>query len=81
MITLSLKQKTNENGHLVIDIQTILINKDVDVVLIIQENATSANNNKGINTRKKYDFSHLFGKLEWQSNALEEQRKIRSEWE
>ena len=81
MITLSLKQKTKENGHLVIDIPTTLINKNVDVVLVIHENETSVNNNEELNPKKKYDFSHLYGKLEWEGNALEEQKKLRSEWE
>ncbi len=31
--------------------------------------------------KKKYDFSRLFGKLEWQGDALAEQRKLRNEWD
>ena len=81
MITLNLKQKTEENGHLIIDVSTSLINKDVDILLIIQEkDETSLNDNEVPKTKKKYDFSHLYGKLEWQGNALDEQKKVRSEW-
>jgi len=29
---------------------------------------------------KKYDFSNLAGRLEWQGDAVKEQRKIRDEW-
>jgi hypothetical protein len=32
-------------------------------------------------TKKKYDFSDLFGKLEWDGDAVAEQRKLRDEWE
>ena len=27
-----------------------------------------------------YDFSDLSGKLEWQGDAVEEQRRLRNEW-
>ena len=37
MITITLKQKTKKNGRLVIDVPTKLIDRNVDVVLIIQE--------------------------------------------
>ncbi len=33
------------------------------------------------NTPKpKYDFSDLVGKLEWQGDAVKEQRRLRDEW-
>lgn len=81
MITINLKQKTNKVGHLVIDVPTSLINKNVEVVLIIQENEDTASKNMKKETpKKKYDFSHLYGKLQWKGNALTEQKKIRSEW-
>ena len=82
MITINLKQKTQKNGHLVIDVPTTLIDKNVDVILVIQEKEeTSQTNNEERKTKKKYDFSHLYGKLEWKGDALAEQKKIRSEWE
>lgn len=30
--------------------------------------------------KRKYDFSDLVGRLEWQGDAVAEQRKIRDEW-
>jgi hypothetical protein len=30
---------------------------------------------------RKFDFSTIAGKLSWQGNALEEQKKIRAEWQ
>jgi len=28
----------------------------------------------------KYNFAEVVGKLQWQGDALEEQRKLRDEW-
>ena len=81
MITINLEQKTKKNGHLVIDVPTTLIDKNVDVVLVIQEREETPKNSEERKTKKKYDFSHLYGKLEWKGDALAEQKKIRSEWE
>ncbi len=30
--------------------------------------------------KQKYDFSDVAGKLQWQGNAIKEQRKMRNEW-
>jgi hypothetical protein len=30
--------------------------------------------------KRNFDFSKLYGKLEWKGDALTEQKKIRSEW-
>ena len=80
MITINLKQKTKKNGHLVIDVPTTFIEKNVDVILVIQEKEEASQvNSKEKKTKKKYDFSHLYGKLEWKGDALAEQKKIRSE--
>ena len=83
MITISLEQKTKKNGHLVLDIPTSLKEKDVEVMLIIQEKnnviSTTADGEKKKNG--KYDFSSLYGKLEWKGDALTEQKKLRSEWQ
>jgi hypothetical protein len=81
MITINLKQKTKKNGHLVIDVPTTLIDKNVDIVLVIQEKEETSLKNIEDRKTKKYDFSHLYGKLEWKGDALAEQKKIRSEWE
>ncbi len=31
-------------------------------------------------TTPKYDFSDLYGQLEWKGDAVAEQRKLRNEW-
>ena len=30
---------------------------------------------------KNYDFSDLYGKLDWKGDAVAEQRKLRDEWD
>ena len=30
---------------------------------------------------KNYDFSDLYGKLDWEGDAVTEQRKLRDEWD
>jgi hypothetical protein len=42
------------------------------VILLINEKINATN--------QKYDFSDVAGKLEWQGDAVKEQRKIRDEW-
>ncbi len=32
-------------------------------------------------TKKKYDFSDLYGRLNWKGDAVAEQRKLRDEWD
>lgn len=83
MITISLNQKTKKNGHLVLDVPTSLKEKDVEVLLVIEEknNVIPATADKENKKRSKYDFSNLYGKLEWKGDALAEQKKLRSEWQ
>jgi hypothetical protein len=83
MITISLKQKTKKNGHLVLDVPTSLKEKDVEILLVIQEQNDTIPETAGKEKMKKgkYDFSNLYGKLEWKGDALAEQKKLRSEWQ
>jgi len=76
MITINLQQKTQENGHLILDVPTTFIDKNVEVVLVIHEKEDVVE----ISGKKKFDFSDLYGKLEWKGDAIAEQKKIRSEW-
>ena len=34
-----------------------------------------------VKNTKKYDFTDLYGQLEWQGDSLAEQKKLRNEWE
>ena len=49
-----------------------LYSKHLRVILLIGEKINSIN--------QKYDFSDVAGKLEWQGDAVQEQRKISDEW-
>ena len=48
-----------------------IYSKHVKVIVLLQEK---------LKEKKQYDFSDVFGKLEWQGDAVQEQRKIRNEW-
>jgi len=45
-----------------------LYSKHLKVILLIDDQPN------------QYDFSDVAGKLEWQGDAIQEQRKIRDEW-
>ena len=49
-----------------------LYSKHLRVILLIGE--------KTKKTNQTYNFSDIVGKLEWQGDAVQEQRKIRDEW-
>ena len=81
MLTLTLKKKTKNDGHLVLDVPTTLIDKNVEVVITIQEQKDILPQPGSEKKAGKFDFSHLYRKLEWKGDALREQKKIRSEWD
>ena len=70
MHTITLTQKTLKNGHLQVDAYTPYINEEVEVVIVINKKEKP----------HKHDFSDLTGQLEWNGDALKEQRKLRKEW-
>ncbi len=45
-------------------------NKKLEVIVLPLEDAT-----------EKKDLSRFFGKLKWKGDALEEQKKLRDEWD
>ncbi len=49
-----------------------LYSKYMKVIILVSE--------KLIAKKQRYDFSDVVGKLEWQGDAVQEQRKIRDEW-
>lgn len=48
----------------------------LDYVKIVQTSAAPVKNGK----KSLYDFSDLAGKLQWQGDAVAQQRRIRDEW-
>ena len=46
---------------------------EVEIVILPREGVKPVNH--------KFDFSDLAGQLEWQGNALDEQQRLRDEWQ
>ncbi len=72
METLKINTTTDTDGHLKIDVNTSMIEVDVEVVLVIEARKKN---------EVKYDFSDLAGKLKWDGDVIELQRKLRDEWQ
>ena len=53
--------------------------KNQHVRVILLSDACGCQSKKA--SHSKYDFSDLVGHLEWQGDALEEQKRIRCEWD
>ncbi len=70
MTVITLRGKVDENGVLHLKHPSFLPKKEVEVTVAIDDNS--------VNT---YDFSDLAGKLSWQGNGLDWQKKMRDEWE
>jgi hypothetical protein len=56
-----------------------LKNKHVKVI-VLADTIEKAHGNINLNYSAAYDFSDLVGKLEWQGDALTEQKALRDEW-
>jgi hypothetical protein len=65
----------SSSNSITIELPADYINKKIEVLILpIEETDKPA-------LKPKYDFSDLIGKLEWEGNAVEEQRKLRDEWD
>jgi hypothetical protein len=66
------KGEVGSDGRLRLDVPVELPAGTVELVLLV-----------GVSPQpngSKYDFTGLVGRLEWQGDAVEEQRKLRDEW-
>jgi hypothetical protein len=59
---------TKKDGSFDLNISTPLHDKEVEVVVIINE-------------KPSYNFSGLIGKLRWKGDPLKMQKKLRDEWQ
>ena len=66
------KGEVGSDGRLRLDVPVQLPAGTVELVLVV--GASPQPNGS------KYNFTGLAGRLEWQGDALEEQRKLRDEW-
>jgi hypothetical protein len=71
METIKISTTIQSDGHLKLDIPTPLKEGDVEVILIIESRERRG---------RTYDFSDIAGKLKWNGDAVDEQRKLRNEW-
>ena len=71
MLVQTIYTQTTASGHLLLDVPTNFLNKNLEVVLVINE-PKSANS-----AVSSYDFSEFIGKLEWEGDALAEQKRLR----
>lgn len=66
----------NTSETITIELPEEYQNKKVEVIVLPLEETPIA-----AEKPKKYDFSDLVGKLEWEGDAVAEQRKLRDEWD
>jgi len=66
-----LEKETDKDGHIQLDVETEFKSEKVEIVINIQP-ASPKNH--------KYDFSDLVGKLKWDIDPVEYQRRLRDEW-
>ena len=72
MQTLKLNAEISPDGHLRLDVATQLSPGKAEVVIV----AIPAGDGRA----PRYDFSDLAGRLQWQGDAVAEQRGLRDEW-
>jgi hypothetical protein len=70
MTVITVRGKIDKEGVLSIKHPSFLPQKEVEVTVVFEESLPN-----------RYDFSDLAGKLSWQGNGLEWQKKLRNEWE
>lgn len=73
METFNLIGAIDIDGHLRLDVSTQLPPGQVELVLVVHSKSQDKK-------PKRYDFSDLVGKLNWQGDAVAEQRALRNEW-
>jgi hypothetical protein len=66
------KGEIGADGHLRVDVPMELPAGTIELVMVLGRALPSS----GV----KYDFSELAGKLQWQGDAVQQQRILRDEW-
>lgn len=61
------------SNPLTIELPEEYTNRKVEVIVLSLEEKEEP--------KKKYDFSKFFGKMNWEGDALAEQKKLRDEWD
>lgn len=79
MEALKLNVHIGEDGKIIVD--TPLKNCDAELLVLLDKQTIITRPTDEKISANKYDFSDLVGKLQWKGDFLEEQKKIRDEWE
>jgi hypothetical protein len=66
------KGQVGSDGRLRVDVPVELPAGTVELVLVVNESAQP--------NGSTYDLGGVVGRLEWQGDAVEEQRRLRDEW-
>lgn len=69
--------KTDESGMAEIRVATDIKNSDVSLIVVVEN--THDENKPGARINR-YDFSDLLGKVKWDGDPVEYQRRLREEW-
>jgi hypothetical protein len=72
MQVLKTKAEVGSDGRLRLDVPVELPAGTVELVLVVSEPPRP--------NGSKFDFSGVVGRLEWQGDAVEKQRKLRDGW-
>jgi hypothetical protein len=72
MQVLKTRGEIGPDGHLRVDVPVELPAGSIELVVVLGSGPSS----NGL----KYDFSDLAGKLQWQGDAVRQQRILRDEW-
>jgi len=76
METLKITAKSSKSGRISICIPPNLRSRKLEMIVVLNDAPSPGKNN----SRKKYDFSDLAGRLRWKGNPVKEQRRLRNEW-
>jgi hypothetical protein len=77
MKAVKIHAKTDESGIAKIKVATDMKNSDVNLIVVV-ENAYDEEVTG--NRKNRYDFSDLLGKIKWDMDPVEYQRRLREEW-
>jgi hypothetical protein len=74
MEVLKLTTTLDESGQLNLNLPTGLTAGEVNVVVVLNPVLPDGK------PKKRYDFSKIAGRLDWEGDALKMQRELRDEW-
>ena len=77
MKAIKITARTDEFGIAEIKVCTDIKNSDVNLIVVVENGHEE---NKSQKRRNRFDFSDLSGKIKWNMDPVDYQRRIREEW-